>query len=146
MQAATASSSPARCCVPGWTPAVKRSTPVLIVDRIEPCLPFWCDRLGFAKTTEVPHGDALGFVILTHGTSELMLQSRASVAEDLPALADGPYRTALYVEVEDLAPVRAALAGLEPLFPERTTFYGSREVGVRDPAGNPLILASYASG
>lgn len=120
---------------------MKKITPVLIVDRIEPSLAFWCERLGFEKQVEVPHGDALGFVILTHGSTELMLQSRASVRDDLPALADDAWRTALYVEVEDLEPIRRALAGLPPLFAERTTFYGAREVGVRDPDGNSVVFA-----
>lgn len=31
--------------------AVKKITPVLLVDAIEPLLPFWIDKLGFAKTT-----------------------------------------------------------------------------------------------
>ncbi len=35
---------------------VRRVTPVLIVDAIEPVLPFWA-RLGVAKTVEVPDGD-----------------------------------------------------------------------------------------
>ena len=122
---------------------VKKSTPVLIVDSVEACLPFWCDRLGFGRTVEVPHGDGLGFVILNHGEVELMLQSRASVAADVPALASGPYRTALYLEVADIAPVRTALGGLEPLFAERTTSYGAREVGVRDPAGNPVLFSQF---
>ena len=43
---------------------VKKLTPILTVESIEPCLPFWMDALGFTKTVEVPHGDALGFVIL----------------------------------------------------------------------------------
>jgi uncharacterized glyoxalase superfamily protein PhnB len=126
-------------------PAISKLTPVLIVDSIEACLPFWCERLGFAKTAEVPHGDVLGFVILTSGTTELMLQTRDSVAADLPPLAADAYRTSLYLQVADLAPVRTAVEGLELLFPERTTFYGARELGVRDPAGNPVILAAFAT-
>ncbi len=53
-------------------------TPNLIVDRIEDCLPFWVDRLGFETTVQVPQGDRLGFVILKRELIELMLQSRAS--------------------------------------------------------------------
>lgn len=41
-------------------------TPVLIVPAIEPVLPLW-ESIGFARTAEVPHGDALGFVILSLG-------------------------------------------------------------------------------
>ena len=43
---------------------INKLTPVRIVEAIEPCLPFWCDALGYEKKTEVPHGDRLGFVIL----------------------------------------------------------------------------------
>ena len=39
-------------------------TPILVVEEIEPSLKFWVDKLGFAKTVEVPEGDKLGFVIL----------------------------------------------------------------------------------
>ena len=91
---------------------MKKLTPVLVVDQIEPCLAFWVDRLAFQKTAEIPHGDRLGFVILVHGAVELMLQSRASVQDDLPPLAVGPYRTCLYIEVEDLERVKRAIAGV----------------------------------
>jgi uncharacterized glyoxalase superfamily protein PhnB len=118
-------------------------TPNLIVDSIEANLPFWCDRLGFEKTVEVPAGDQLGFVILKRGAVELMLQSRASVETDVPPLASGPYRSALYLEVDDLAPIRTALAGWPEIIPERTTFYGAREILVRDPAGNAVLFAKH---
>jgi len=39
---------------------MKKITPVLIVETIEKNLPFWCERLGFARQVEVPHGDRLG--------------------------------------------------------------------------------------
>ena len=39
---------------------VKRITPVLLVKEIEPVVPFWVGRLGFAKTVEVPDGDKIG--------------------------------------------------------------------------------------
>src|SRR5438876_348213 len=43
-------------------PTMKKLTPVIIVEQIEPCLPSWLDRLGLQKTAEVPEGDKLGFV------------------------------------------------------------------------------------
>jgi catechol 2,3-dioxygenase-like lactoylglutathione lyase family enzyme len=122
---------------------MKKLTPNLIVDSIEASLPFWVDRLGFTRQSEVPEGDRLGFVILTRGPVELMLQSRASVQKDVAPLADGPYRSALYLEVDDLAPIRAALAGWPLVVPERTTIYGARELIVRDPAGNAVSFASH---
>lgn len=122
---------------------MKKLTPVLVVDTIEPQLEFWCKRLGFQAVAEVPHGDALGFVILRQGPVELMIQSKASVAEDNPTAAQRASHVALFVEVEDLARVRAALAGLPLVFDDRTTFYGSRETCVHDPAGNVVVFAQF---
>ena len=114
----------------------------LIVPSIEACLPFYVDRLGFARTVEVPHGGGLGFVILVRDGVELMLQSKASLAEDVAGTGADQFRAALYIEVEKLAPIRKALTGVDRVVPERTTFYGAREIIVRDPAGN---LVSFAS-
>ena len=64
----------------------RKLSPVLIGDAIEPCLPFWMERLGFAKVVEVPEGDRLGFVILTKDGVEVMYQSRESVRKDIAAV------------------------------------------------------------
>ena len=123
--------------------AIQKLTPVLVVDAIEPCLEFWVGRLGFVKTVDVPgpDGRSLGFVILVSGPVELMLQSRVSVAADVPRLAKEPLRSTLYFEVESLDPIRQAVAGLEVVVPERTTFYGARELGVREPGGHLVTFA-----
>lgn len=122
---------------------MKKLTPVLAVDTIEPQLEFWCKRLGFQAAAEVPHGDVLGFVILQQGPVELMIQSRASVAEDNPAASQRASHVALFIEVEDLDSIRTALAGLPLVFDNRTTFYGSRETCVHDPAGNVVVFAQF---
>ncbi len=114
----------------------------LIVASIEDCLPFYVERLGFTKTVEVPHEGKLGFLILKHGELELMLQSRASVAADVAGLDPDGFRAALYIEADQLAPIRKALNGWPRVVPERTTFYGAREIIVRDPAGNVVTFAS----
>lgn len=123
---------------------MKKLTPVMVVPAIEPVLPFWVERLGFARTVEVPHGDALGFVILAKDGVELMYQTEASVAADVPeAAAEARGLTPLFIEVEDLAAVQAALAGVDTLVAERTTFYGSRETIVRGPGGQLLTFAQF---
>lgn len=120
---------------------VQRLTPVLIVESVAACLPFWVDRLGFTVTVEVPHGDHLGFVILHHGDIELMLQSVASVADDVAALAADRYRSALFLEVDDLAAIQRSLGAWPRVVDTRETFYGTRETVVRDPAGNAVTFA-----
>lgn len=114
----------------------------LIVASIEDCLPFYVERLGFTQSVDVPHDGKLGFVILKRGELELMLQSRASMAADIAGLDADGFRAALYIEVDELAPIREALTGWPRLVPERTTFYGAREIIVRDPAGNLVAFAS----
>jgi uncharacterized glyoxalase superfamily protein PhnB len=124
--------------------SVKKITPVLFAAEIEPCVKFWVERFGFEKTVEVPEGGKLGFAIVQKGGVELMYQSFSSVDKDAPAstaqaVRKGP--TFLYVEVENLDGVIGALKGAEVVMPVRTTFYGSREIGVTDPAGHYVTFA-----
>jgi uncharacterized glyoxalase superfamily protein PhnB len=126
---------------------VKKLTPVLFVKEIEPLIPFWTERLGFQKTIEVPEGSRLGFVIFQQGNVEVMYQSFASVEKDLPAVAPdvrkGP--TFLYLEVNNLEAIKSAMRGADVYMPERNTFYGAREIGVRDPAGHFITFAQMAA-
>lgn len=122
---------------------MKRLTPVLVVDRIEPVLPFWVDRLGFEKTVEVPGEQGLGFVALTRDGVEVMYQTRLSLQADLPELARMEGGCTLFVEVEDLDAVEDALADVEQVTPRRRTFYGSEEIVVRDPTGNVVVFAEF---
>lgn len=126
---------------------LKKLTPVLLVDAIEPCLPLWVDRLGWTKQTEVPHGDVLGFAILVKDGVELMYQTWASAAADTggPALrkASGA-STVLYIEVSDLDAIEGKLKGLPIALPRRRTFYGMDEVGVTEAGGHLVIFAQPA--
>src|SRR5215468_132003 len=108
---------------------VKRITPVLVVKDIEPLIPFWVDRLGFTKTIEVPDGNKLGFVAFQKGTAEVMYQTHASVEKDAPkevAASAGKGPTYLYMEVDDLDAVVAAVKDIKLVMPVRTAFYGMR--------------------
>jgi uncharacterized glyoxalase superfamily protein PhnB len=123
---------------------VKKITPVLLVNEIEPILPFWIDRLGFTKTIEVPDGNKLGFVALEKGATEVMYQTYASVEKDAPpamaaAARKGP--TYLYMEVDNLDAVLAAMKDVQKVMPERTAFYGMREFAVEDPSGHFITFA-----
>ena len=122
---------------------LKKLTPVLLVERIEDQLPFWVERLEFEKTVEVPHDGALGFVILVKDGVELMLQSWASVAADVGALKDERSNVPMFFEVTDINEIENRLGDLPRLYERRTTFYGATEVGVRDPAGNPVTFAQF---
>lgn len=119
-------------------------TAVLVVEAIESLLPFWIDRMGFMKTVEVPEGDVAGFAMLVRDGAELMLQTIESVRKDAPqfvpnALSDD---VGLFIEVEDFADTLKRLDGYPIALPERVTFYGMREIGVRDPSGHTVIFAA----
>ena len=121
-------------------------TPVLLVPQIEPVLPFWVERLGFTVAAEVPHGDAIGFVILQRDGVEVMYQTHASIAADVPAaVPQGDARSVgLYLGVDDLEAVIRALDGVEPVVPRRRTFYGADEIGWREPGGHVVLFARQA--
>lgn len=126
---------------------VKKITPILFAEELEPCIEFWTGRMGFQKTVEVPEGNRIGFVILEKDGCELMYQSFASVEKDNPATAElarrGP--TFLYLDVDDLSRTLAATRGVEVVMPERSTFYGAKEFGIKEPAGHFIIFAQQGA-
>lgn len=122
---------------------MKKLTPILTVDAIEPSLPFWVDALGFTKTVEVPHEEALGFVILEKDGYEVMLQSVASMQADVPGVAPPPGGSVLFLEIEDLDAIQKAVGDYELLVPRRRTFYGADEITVREPGGNAIGFAQF---
>jgi uncharacterized glyoxalase superfamily protein PhnB len=125
------------------TPKFRKLTPVLYCEAIEACLPFWVDTLGFTVGASIPAGDRLGFVMLAQNSVEVMLQSYASLAEDMPKLVDGArgQSSYLFLEVENLDVLSARLGSTEVVMPRRQTFYGSTEIGVRSPGGHFITLA-----
>ena len=126
----------------------RKLSPVLIVDDIAPALVFWRDRLGFQVTAEIPLADdasRCGFAILVNGPVEVMLQTVASVAQDIPALASRPYHATLFLEVADVAAVERALRGHDVVVPRRRTFYGADEIGVRAPGGHVVVFAQMSA-
>jgi uncharacterized glyoxalase superfamily protein PhnB len=121
---------------------IRKLAPVLIVDAVEPCLPFWTELLGFAVTAQVPEGERIGFAILEKDGVEIMYQSRTSADADVPALATIPAGTAcLFIEVSDVEAVARALDGTEIVVPRRQTFYGMDEIGAREPGGSIVMFA-----
>ena len=121
-------------------------TPVLIVPSIEPLLPMW-EAIGFTRTAEMPHGEHLGFVILTNGDAELMMQTLDSVRADEPRVLEGgaaPGPTSLFVQVPSLdAIVNNLPQGTNVFVERRTTPYGATETFLRDAAGNVIVLAQF---
>lgn len=124
-------------------------TPILVVEKIEPSLALWVDRLGFRKAVEVPDGDRLAFVILARDNLEIMYQTKSSIEKEVdkeglhPAM-NGTGPCVLYVDVPDLAEIQQKVEGHEVLVPYRKTFYGAEELWLREPGGHLIGFASRA--
>jgi len=133
----------------GREPEMKKLTPMITVDVIEPCLGFW-EKIGFEKTMEVPGEGGLVFAALASGPVEVMYQTLATVVADLPALAGVTFgASSFFLEVESLAAVQEAVEGGgegEVLVHEKETFYGSKEMVVRAPCGTIVVFAEMAGG
>src|SRR6201987_1588842 len=118
-------------------------TALIYAPAIEPSLKFWVDQLGFTKTVGGPDGDRLGFVILVKGDAELMIQSTASIEKDNSEMAKFARPAAcLYIEVSDFDDLLKRLGSAPVVIPVRTTFYGMKEIGGREPGGNIVFFAA----
>ncbi len=125
----------------------RRMASVLLVDRIEPCLDFWVDRLGFEMRLQVQGEDGLEFVALGRGDAEVMYRTLDSLHLDTPGLVDGDQHApwvVICLEVDDLDEILPRLDGVEVVVPVRETFLGTREVFLREPSGRILALSSRA--
>ena len=96
---------------------VKKVTPVLFAQEVEPCLKFWGRNASASKRrAEVPDGDQLAFAMLQEGNIELTDQSYASADIDVgttisPVVRKGP--TFLDVEVDHPDETIKAVKGTE---------------------------------
>jgi uncharacterized glyoxalase superfamily protein PhnB len=124
---------------------ITKTTPIISVESIESSLPFWTEAMGYTKTVEVPHKGKLGFVILVKENLEVMLQTQASVRDDLPQIADyfKPGSVCLYSDVDSIESAAKAMNGAQVIVPLRTTTYGAREIWVRSPDGSILGFAEF---
>ena len=126
------------------TRMVNKSTPILHVKSVEPSLKFWTERFGFHKTIEVPEGDHLGFVALENDKVEIMYQTYSGMQADpanplAKAVEQGP--SFLFMEVPDIKAAEQALKGANIVQPIHDTFYGSKEIVVKEPGGHFVIFS-----
>src|SRR4051794_15662673 len=109
------------------TTTFNRLSSVFLVDRIEPCLDFWVNRLGFEPRLQVEGEDHLEFAILGRDDVEIMYRTRDSVHHDAPGLTEGeghiPW-VVIYLEVEDIDALLPKLEGVDVVSPLRETILG----------------------
>ena len=125
-------------------PTIRTLTPVLVVESVDACLPFWTERLGFTVTNHVPGPDGqMIFAILQREGIEVMYQTRESVLADgtmTEAEANG-HSVGLFLTVDSLDDVEKRIAGAPVVKPRHDTFYGSTEIYVKEPGGNTVGFA-----
>jgi len=118
-------------------------TAVLIVDDVMPSRNFFRDRLGFEVISDVEHNGTIGFSMLGRNDVIVMIQSDASVRDDAGEnYVSGPWKTSLYITVNDVEQIVPAIADSDITLPLRKTAYGMHEIGVREPGGNIVTFAS----
>jgi uncharacterized glyoxalase superfamily protein PhnB len=123
---------------------VSKMTTNLYTDDVAACVRFWVDRLDFEKTMEVPEGRNLAFAAVKKGNLELMYGSYASLNKDaLTAQAYQRGTSFLFLEVEDVNSVFAAMTGVPIVSSVHKTPYGATEFTVKDPAGHFITFAQF---
>jgi catechol 2,3-dioxygenase-like lactoylglutathione lyase family enzyme len=125
--------------------ALRRLSTVRIVDRIEPILEFWVDRLGFEVSLKVDGPVGLEYVRLGREGAELDFRTRDSLDSTVPGLLDldGGANAVLYLEVCRIDAILDRLDEADIVVPARETPFGGREVYVRDPSGRIIALISH---
>ena len=122
----------------------------IIVDVIEPDLPFW-QAVGFDVTVTVPEDGPegkgpMGFAILSNGDQQLMYQTIKSVEGDMDIFG-GKDLTAspavLFLITPDIDAVDTALDGHPKAFDKRQTFYGSTEISYFTASGTNVTFAEF---
>jgi hypothetical protein len=123
---------------------VSSATPVLYVDRVEPTRDFFM-KAGFEVMFDVPDGDHLGFVGLHHGGVQVMVETRGNSNEQEPfrGLTKESRRSVVFIEVDDLDAVIAALKGAKIVSERHTTFYKADELTYEEPGGNLVTFAKF---
>jgi uncharacterized glyoxalase superfamily protein PhnB len=125
-------------------PVLKKLTPNLMVEDIDATLPFYTDVLGFTVVTTVPEQSPLAWAMLQRDDVIVMLQSRESLAAEIPSLRKEPINRSMtfYTEVTDVEGLLASVRDRAEIVQDlHTTFYGAKEFSIRDPNGYIFAFA-----
>ncbi|APV48938.1 hypothetical protein BWI17_04110 [Betaproteobacteria bacterium GR16-43] len=123
---------------------VHSATPVLFMKWVEPSRD-WFMKVGFTVMFDVPAKNPryLGFVGLQNNGVQVMLETRGNDNES-PQIRERTLESAhavVFIEVDDLDAVIAALAGTKVLAERHKTFYGADEISYEEPGGHIVTFA-----
>ena len=123
---------------------IKRLTPVLLADRVEPTADFF-KRVGFTASLEIREGEGLGFAMLERDGVQLMVETRDNPRESasLRAVTRQSRSALVFIEVDEIDAVIDALDGAPVLVERHSTFYGADEITYTEPGGNLVTFAQF---
>jgi hypothetical protein len=126
---------------------VSRATPVLFVDRVEATRDFFM-KVGFTVLFDVPEQGAegrLGFVGLEKDGVQVMVETRGNANEGqaMREITRQSRGAVVFIEVDNLDAVIAALASEPALVERHKTFYGADEITFMEPGGNVVTFARF---
>jgi len=125
---------------------LERLTPILVVDSVEPVAPFW-EALGFRATSPSRVDGKLVFMAFVKEGYSIHYTTVARIEHDIPGTGEmlAGSTSLLYLTVDDLDTVIAALGDAEVLIPRRRTPWGADEIYVKGPGGHIIGFAKFGS-
>lgn len=128
--------------------SINKKNIVLYVEKIEPCLKFWVDALGFEKKNSAAPKKSLNVLILISANTEIRLETFTHLEKKDPGRVDkvcGMPPLVLYIEVMDIEDVESRLKDFDVIIPRRKTFYGADEIFFCCPGGHFIGFAQKKS-
>ena len=123
---------------------LKKLTPNLVVSNVDRSAAFYCDVLGFTRTTTVPDQPPYVFAIVQSGPVEIFLNAQEPAAAEYPAFKGRPIGGTLTLFVE-VAGIHELHTALEPrvkiVMPLEKKWYGVTEFAFEDPDGYIITYA-----
>jgi pimeloyl-ACP methyl ester carboxylesterase/catechol 2,3-dioxygenase-like lactoylglutathione lyase family enzyme len=118
-------------------------SPILMADDVEALARFYVERLGFVQVDRKPIEPDLeaGIISLERDGASLVVQSIKSLDVDFPAV-DVPIQAGVFfLRVGSLDAEQKRLGdGATVVIPERTLSTGSKQLVIKDPVGNLVVL------
>jgi uncharacterized glyoxalase superfamily protein PhnB len=130
-------------------------TPNLMTQDVNASVKFYSEYLGFQIMMGLPFNtqtpvetltedNPLQYAMLNKDGAMIMFQHQQSLAEECEQFTDMPVAASatFYLEVENLDELLAGLGDdIDIALPERVTFYGMRELWIKDNNGYVITLA-----
>jgi uncharacterized glyoxalase superfamily protein PhnB len=127
---------------------LKKLTPNIIVSSVEQSLAFYCDVLGFERTTTVPEQSPFVFAIVQSGAVEMFLNARGPAEEEYPSLRGRQLggTLTLFVEVTHIEQLYNELKDrVKVVMPFEKKWYGTTEFAFEDPDGYVITFAERSN-